>query len=283
MFKKLIPILSVSLFLLLGMSTSSKVYAFGFGDLTDPFGEYWGDAADEFFDTGIIDREDWEDITSVLPDSPEFEGATPKLRYFPTALFFGTWPTAIRSVKMPVIFTNDGALPLFIENVEIKGDNPDDFRIEDDGCDDKTLGDLDTCTVRISFKPKEVGTRRAILKVSYYKADITAPKTHTEEIKLMGIGIPSEPGDLGDCDFDDLWKGKCDIFDGIGDIGDIGDIFKFSEDNPQEVVVDSNDDEVIKTASVEPQAGGCSMAPVPSIPWYLFLPVVLFARRFLRK
>jgi hypothetical protein len=281
MLKRIVSILSISLIFILG-TTSPKAYAFGIGDITDPFGEYWGDAADEFFDSGIIDREDYEDWSSIIPESPEIEGATPKLRYFPTALFFGTWPTAIRSVKMPIVFTNDGALPLFIENVEIKGENPEDFRIDDDGCDDKTLGDLDTCTVRISFKPKEVGTRRAILKVSYYKADISSPKTHTEEIKLMGIGLPSEPGDIGDCNFDDLWKGKCDIFDGVGDIGNIGDIFKFSEGNPQEISTEG-DSEVVKTASVEPQAGGCSMVVSPSIPWYLFLPFVIFARRFFRK
>ena len=280
MSKKMISALSLIVFLFLGLTNSSKVYSFGIGDFTDPFSEYWGDAADEFFDTGIIDRDDWEDLTSVLPDSIDVEGATPKLRYFPTALFFGTWPTAIRSVKMPIVFTNDGALPLFIENVKLTGENSDDFKIEDDGCDDETLGDLDTCTVRISFKPKKVGTRRAILKVYYYKADVFAPKTHTEEIKLMGIGLPSEPEDIGDCDFDDLWKGKCTP--DFGDLGDIGDIFKFSDGNPQEISA-NGDEEVIKTASVEPQAGGCSMAPVPSIPWYLFVPFVIFARRIFRK
>ncbi len=279
MLKKLIPILSIFILLLTGINNSSKVFAFGIGDFTDPFNEYFGDAADEFFDTGIIDREDWEDLTSILPDSIEVEGATPKLRYFPTALFFGTWPTAIRSVKMPIVFTNDGALPLYIENLEIKGENPGDFKIEDEDCDDEVLGDLDTCTVRISFKAKEIGTRRAYLKVSYYKADALFPKTHTEEIKLMGIGLPSEPEDLGGCDFDDLWKGKCTP--DFGDIGDIGDIFKFSKDAPQEVV--AGDEEVIKTASVEPKSGGCSMAPVSSVPWYLFLPLIIFVRRLFRK
>ncbi len=280
MLKKIVPILSISLFLVLGMN-SSKTYGLGFGDFTEPWSDYWGDAADEFFDTGIIDREDWEDWTSIIPEEPEFEGATPKLRYFPTALFFGTWPTAIRSVKMPIVVTNDGALPLYIEDVKLEGDNPDDFRIDDDECNDEVLGDLDTCVIRISFKPKEIGTRRAILKISYYKS--TNPiKTYTEEIKLMGIGIPSEPDDFGDCDFDDLWKGKCDIFDGIGDIGDIGDIFKFSENNPQEISI-NGDEEVIKTASVEPKSGGCSMVAFPSVPWYLFLPFLIFARRLFRR
>ncbi len=266
--KKLLSLFSIFLAILF-VQDSSKALSFGSSDITEPWSDYWGDAIKTFVDSGLVDEDDLEDYSDIFP-SPDVEGVDGKLYVMPKALFFGTWPKGVRSIKLPVVVTNDGQLPLTIYDLKLEGDHPDDFKIEDDECEGETLSNLDTCTIRISFKPKEMGTRKAKLRIKYAKAKVTPPfgQFKSEYVKLMGIGIPTEPGDiLDECDFDDLWKGKCGDF---GDFGDFGDVFKFSKEDP----------EVVKAQSTEPTAGGCSMALNPSaLPLYLLVPVFFYLRK----
>jgi len=271
--RKILQLLSITLISFF-IQHESNALSFGSSDITEPWSDYWGDAIKTFVDTGLVDENDLEDYSDIFP-SPDVEGVDAKLYVMPKALFFGTWPKGVRSIKLPVVVTNDGTLPLTIYDLKLEGDHPEDFKIEDDECEGETLSNLDTCTIRISFKPKDMGTRKAKLRIKYAKAKVSPPfgQFKSEYVKLLGIGIPTNPGDfLDNCNFDDLWKGKCGD---ITDIGDIGDVFKFSK---------TEDPEVIKAQSVEPDAGGCSMAVSPSIlPLYLLVPALIYLRRKINR
>lgn len=259
--KKKITFLLLTLSLIFPFKSSLSI---GFDDFGAVWGEYFAEALNEFVDLGLIDEDDLEEFSDSFPARVDVEGGTADIKVFPNSLFFGAWPKGFRSPKLPVIVTNDGAEPAIIRKVEITGDHEEDFRIESEDCEGETLGNSDTCDIRLSFKPKDIGDRKADLVIHWFSASQGFQKV---TVNLYGIGLPSEPTDI--CDFDDLVDGKCGGFD-----------FDFPSpfSNSEPEVVEST----IEKTSVENGAdvkGGCSFSNIATLPVYLLIPILIALRR----
>ncbi len=266
--KKIFSIFSVLIFL----TVSEKTYSIGFDDFGSVWGEYYAEALNEFVDLGIVDESDLEEFSDSFPARVDVEGGTADIKVFPNTLFFGAWPKGFRSPKLPIIVTNDGVEPSLIRKVEITGDHEEDFKIESEDCEGETLGDADTCDIRVSFKPKDIGDRKADLVIHWFSASQGFQKV---TVNLYGIGLPTSPTDI--CDFDDLIKGKCG-----------GDGFDFPSPFSAEVgeVVDEEGNPVIEETSIDGSEvetkGGCNFGSVPSIPLFMIVPVLIALRRRIR-
>ena len=254
MIRKKVLLFVLALFLFF---TSEKSFPIGFDDFGTVWGEYFAEALNEFVDLGIVDEEDLEDFSDSFPARVDVEGASADVKVFPNTLFFGAWPKGFRSPKLPVIVTNDGAEPALIRKVEITGEHEDDFRIESEDCEGETLGNADTCDIRLSFKAKDIGDRKADLVIHWFSPSQGFQKV---KVNLYGIGLPSEPTDI--CDFDDLIGGDCGGFDFPS---------PFSADEP-----------ALKESSLQDESnagGGCSFGSVASIPLYILIPFLMAFRR----
>ncbi len=258
MIKKLVSLFS----LVFIMFFNEKSFSIGFDDFGSVWGEYFAEALNEFVDLGIIDEDDLEEFSDSFPARVDVEGASADIKVFPNTVFFGAWPKGFRSPKLPVIVTNDGAEPAIIRKVEITGDHEDDFRIESEDCEGETLGNADTCDIRLSFKPKDIGDRKADLVIHWFSASQGFQKV---TVNLYGIGLPKDPTDI--CDFDDLIGGDCGGFDFPS---------PFSAGDP----VVSEEISIEKTSVDEPEAkGGCSFGSVATLPLYMIIPVIMLIRR----
>ncbi len=263
---------SIFFFIVLLIFPVKKSLAIGFDDFGSVWGEYYAEAINEFVDLGIVDESDLEEFSDSFPARVDVEGGTADIKVFPNSLFFGAWPKGFRSPKLPIIVTNDGVEPALIRKVEITGEHEDDFRIEDEDCEGETLGDADTCDIRVSFKPKDIGDRKADLVIHWFSASQGFQKV---TVNLYGIGLPTSPTDI--CDFDDLISGDCGGFKFPS---------PFSTENV-EIIEESQDDQnlAIEEASVENspvEAGGCNFASVSTLPLFLIVPVLLAIRKRIR-
>ncbi|HEY7293454.1 MAG TPA: choice-of-anchor D domain-containing protein [Dehalococcoidia bacterium] len=89
--------------------------------------------------------------------------ATPALSLSPTSLTFAAQDTGTTSAPQSVTATNTGTAPLFFNSVQIRGADPLDFTIVDDGCPGVTLAVGASCTTSVTFSPTTTGTRTANL------------------------------------------------------------------------------------------------------------------------
>ena len=89
------------------------------------------------------------------------------------------------SPPLRVTATNAGARPLYVNSVEVKGENWKEFRVVKDTCTGRALAPGRSCVVDVSFAPAETGDRTAGLVVN----DSTPDSPH--KITLTGAGINS--------------------------------------------------------------------------------------------
>ncbi|NPA51752.1 MAG: hypothetical protein GXO22_02530 [Aquificae bacterium] len=239
-----------------------KAFSISFDDFGAVWGEYFAEALNEFLDLGIIDEDDLEEFSDSFPATVDVEGATADIKVFPNSLFFGAWPEGFRSPKLPLIVTNDGVEPAIIRKVEISGDHEDDFRIESEDCEGETLGNADTCDIRISFKPTDTGDRKADLVIHWFSASQGFQEV---TVNLYGIGLPGDPTDI--CDFDDLINGECGGFDFPS---------PFSSGEP--TIADSQKLEKSSVNDID-ASGGCNFGSAIVVPIYLLIPFILLFRR----
>jgi hypothetical protein len=83
-----------------------------------------------------------------------------------TLLFGGAFinPGSSAPAPIPLTLSNQGSDPRLIQRVGLDGPHPSDFSILSDGCSDRTLVPLGSCTVVLSFMPTATGQRQAELQ-----------------------------------------------------------------------------------------------------------------------
>jgi hypothetical protein len=108
-------------------------------------------------------------------------GQPGRLGFDPNPADFGVVAVGTSSTALTVTVTNGGAVDLGITAVRIGGPNAAEFLILSDTCTNQVLASAATCTVSVSFRPTDAGTRTGSLDVD--QSDGTSSGV------LTGVGI----------------------------------------------------------------------------------------------
>lgn len=106
--------------------------------------------------------------------------AVPAFVVAPAAAPFGAQAPRTASAPQVIAVSNTGAAPLTINNVVLRGTNPNQFALVN-GCP-ATLAAGANCTISVTFRPLSLGTKDATLNVN-----VAAPAT-AQSVGLTGIG-----------------------------------------------------------------------------------------------
>src|SRR5512142_1724103 len=106
---------------------------------------------------------------SVLAASSAVVGAlaapamasAPAATFTPTSLTYASQAIGTTSPAQSVTVANTGTASLFINGAAIRGGDPLDFTVVDDGCSGLTLTPSGSCVMSITFSPTASGTRSA--------------------------------------------------------------------------------------------------------------------------
>jgi hypothetical protein len=120
---------------------------------------------------------------AVLPASAQ--ASTAELS--PTSLGFPDTLIGVSSPDQQVFFTNDGPDPIDVSGVSIGGADPTDFAVTQDNCTGATLGDGESCDMRVGFAPTARGPLSADLDVAHTgdASPATAPLSGNGVIKEL--------------------------------------------------------------------------------------------------
>ena len=130
---------------------------------------------------------------SAFCDAGAYESqatATNELSVSPTALQFGSVPVGEKGETKLLTLTNTGQASVDISAITRAGSNPGDFlfRFVGGSC----IGPLlpgESCAVRLSFEPADVGVRTAAIQINS-----SAPNS-PQSVSLSGTGTLNEPGE----------------------------------------------------------------------------------------
>ena len=109
-------------------------------------------------------------------------GITVVVALDPTSLDFGSRPKDSASQPRSVTLTNHGSAALTLRALRLAGTNPEDFKVNSDGCSGAQVAPEGSCTVSLSFKPTAAGGRGANLIF-----EDTTGTAHT--VPLSGTGL----------------------------------------------------------------------------------------------
>jgi hypothetical protein len=98
---------------------------------------------------------------------------------------FGDQVVGETSNLQRVTVTNPGGRPLYVNSIEIRGENRRDFAIVEDTCTGKTIAPNRSCTVDVQFTPTATGDRAASLVLTDNARD------SPQKVGLTGSGINS--------------------------------------------------------------------------------------------
>jgi hypothetical protein len=101
------------------------------------------------------------------------------------AIDFGDQVVGETSNPRRVTVTNPGGRPLYVNSIEIRGNNWRDFAIVEDTCTGKTIAPNRSCTVDVQFTPTATGDRAASLVLTDNARD------NPQKVGLTGSGINS--------------------------------------------------------------------------------------------
>ena len=101
------------------------------------------------------------------------------------AIDFGDQVVGETSNSRRVTVTNPGGRPLYVNSIEIRGENWRDFAIVEDTCTGKTITPNRSCTVDVQFNPTATGDRAASLVLTDNAQD------SPQKVGLTGSGINS--------------------------------------------------------------------------------------------
>jgi hypothetical protein len=118
-------------------------------------------------------------VRTVFPDDVERETAV--LPQDPNPSDFGVVAVVTTSNAITVTVTNAGAAPLGITAVRAGGANAAEFLISADSCTGQQLAPTATCSVSVSFRPADAGTRTGSLDIDNSEGTASAV--------LRGVGI----------------------------------------------------------------------------------------------
>jgi len=135
--------------------------------------------------------------------------SAPAVSLSPSSLTFAARDTGTTSEAQSVTVANTGTASLFINSAWVRGANPLDFTEVYDGCSGLTLAPGTSCSVSVTFKPTQAGTRSGTLIVT----DNAPNSPQTASITGTGTTPPgTTPPPLSiDTRFFTCSGGVCDI------------------------------------------------------------------------
>jgi hypothetical protein len=101
------------------------------------------------------------------------------------AIDFGDQVVGETSNPRRVTMTNPGGSPLYVNSIEIRGENWRDFAMFEDTCTGKTIAPNRSCTVDVQFTPTTTGDSLASLVLTDNAQD------NPQKVRLTGSGINS--------------------------------------------------------------------------------------------
>jgi hypothetical protein len=123
----------------------------------------------------------------------------------PSSLTFAAQDLGTTSAPQSIDVANTGNASLFINSAQVKGANPLDFTAVSDGCSGLTLAAGASCTMSITFKPTNTGTRSGTLIVTD-----NAPNS-PQTASITGTGAGTTPTLALDNRFFSCANGVCDV------------------------------------------------------------------------
>jgi FG-GAP-like repeat/Abnormal spindle-like microcephaly-assoc'd, ASPM-SPD-2-Hydin len=137
-------------------------------------------------------------ITDNAPQSPQkvhLTGAGTVVKLDPTSLDFGTVFVGQKSSPQDTNLTNTGSTALHITGIAIAGTDAGDFSQQNDCPDPGYLGAGKSCTITVTFQPRQLGSRSADVSVSDDGGG------SPQRVSLSGIGREHLcSGTCGHCD-----------------------------------------------------------------------------------
>jgi hypothetical protein len=131
--------------------------------------------------------------------------SSPAVTLTPSSLTFAAQDLGTTSAPQSINVANTGNASLFINSAQVKGANPLDFTAVSDGCSGLTLAAGASCTMSITFKPTNTGTRSATLIVTD-----NAPNS-PQTASITGTGTGTTPTLALDNRFFSCANGVCDV------------------------------------------------------------------------
>ena len=93
------------------------------------------------------------------------QGVAPRLEVATGTLDFGRLRTGFESRAKEATLVNTGSATLSIERVRLIGRDPGEFILKED-CRGSTIQAGERCPVRVAFRPRSTGDRRAVLEIT---------------------------------------------------------------------------------------------------------------------
>jgi hypothetical protein len=101
------------------------------------------------------------------------------------AIEFGDQVVGETSNPRRVTVTNPGGRPLYMNSIELRGENWREFAVVEDTCTGKTVAPNRSCIVDVQFTPNATGDRRANMVLTDNAQD------NPQKVGLIGSGINS--------------------------------------------------------------------------------------------
>ena len=144
-------------------------------------------------------------LSGCTASSPPPPTSSPGVTLTPSSLTFAAQDLGTTSAPQSISVANTGNASLFINSAQVKGANPLDFTAVSDGCSGLTLAVGASCSMSITFKPTNTGTRSATLIVTD-----NAPNS-PQTASITGTGAGTTPAPALDNRFFSCTNGVCDV------------------------------------------------------------------------
>jgi Abnormal spindle-like microcephaly-assoc'd, ASPM-SPD-2-Hydin len=144
-------------------------------------------------------------LSGCTASSPPPPASSPAVTLTPASLTFASQDLGTTSAPQSINVANTGNASLFINSAQVKGADPLDFTAVSDGCSGLTLAPGAGCTMSITFKPTNTGTRSATLIVTD-----NAPNS-PQTASITGTGAGTTPTLALDNQFFSCANGVCDV------------------------------------------------------------------------
>jgi len=121
----------------------------------------------------------------LTPKLQDIAPSPPYVSPAPDKLDFGNQVVRRTSAAKRITVKNTGGKPLYIDSIELGGDNPNSFTIVKDTCTGATVDQNKACIVDVTFTPSGTGGRNARLRLNDNALD------SPQRLRLKGNGINS--------------------------------------------------------------------------------------------
>jgi hypothetical protein len=119
------------------------------------------------------------------PQDPAQPASPSYVSLIPDSLDFGDQVVGRTSSAKRITVKNPGGSSLYVDSVNLGGDNPSSFAVLKDTCTGAKVDPDRACTIDVTFTPSRTGGRNARLKISDNALD------SPQRLRLKGNGINS--------------------------------------------------------------------------------------------